>query len=312
MVDLNRDPRTDRGERITYTSSDAFEFTQILDQSAQPQEIFGDLELPEGATHGDGPFPCVVMCHGSYGWRSHHLDYADMFHGMGIATFRPHSFEARGTREVSTTQVEVTMAMMIADAYAALKLLAAHPKIDATRVAIAGWSLGGGMAAYSAWEPLIEKLSPDGLRFAAHMPVYPACHIRTEDNRWSSAPMCILMGEAEDYTPAAPAAELVEDINAHGGNAEIVLYPDSYHSFDSTDPVEYLPDVIALPPGRSATVKLDGRMLTDSGKDVSTRDGRLEGFATLAKFGAHIGGNPPMREKAFADARAFMTRTLLT
>ena len=148
MVDLNRDPRTDRGERITYTSSDAFEFTQILDQSAQPQEIFGDLELPEGATHGDGPFPCVVMCHGSYGWRSHHLDYADMFHGMGIATFRPHSFEARGTREVSTTQVEVTMAMMIADAYAALKLLAAHPKIDGTRVAIAGWSLGGGMAAY--------------------------------------------------------------------------------------------------------------------------------------------------------------------
>ena len=60
MVDLNRDPRTDRGERITYTSSDAFEFTQILDQSAQPQEIFGDLELPEGATHGDGPFPCVA------------------------------------------------------------------------------------------------------------------------------------------------------------------------------------------------------------------------------------------------------------
>ena len=202
MVDLNRDPRTDRGERITYTSSDAFEFTQILNQSAQPQEIFGDLELPDG----EGPFPCVVMCHGSYGWRSHHLDYADMFHGMGIATFRPHSFEARGTREVSTTQVEVTMAMMIADAYAALKLLAAHPKIDATRVAIAGWSLGGGMAAYSAWEPLIKKLSPDGLRFAArgfdlaHEGVEILLRARHRDHG------CAFLGEGDGAGAADPAA----------------------------------------------------------------------------------------------------------
>lgn len=311
MVELTRDPRTDRGERITFTSSDAFEFTDILAGTEKPQEVFGDLELPSQEKHGDGPFPCIVMCHGSYGWRSHHLDYVDMFLDMGIATFRPHSFEARGTREVSTTQIEVTMAMMISDAYAALGFLAKNPKIDAKKIAIAGWSLGGGMATYSAWEPIIEKLSPEGLRFAAHMPVYPACHIKAEDNRWSDAPMCILMGEAEDYTPAAPAVDLVDDVNAHGGNAEIILYPDSYHSFDSTDPVEHLPDVIALPPTRNVTVTGAGRMVTDKGVDVSTKEARLEGFATLVKFGAHIGGNPAMRDKAYADAKAFMTRTLL-
>ncbi len=307
MVDLQRDPRTDRGERINFTSSDAFEFTQILDGSAHPQDIFGDLELPPG----DGPFPCIVMCHGSYGWRSHHLDYADMFHAMGIATFRPHSFEARGTLEVSTTQIDVTMAMMICDAYGALELLSMHPQIESTRVAVAGWSLGGGMAVYSAWTPLIEKLGKNGLGFAAHMPVYPACHIKTEDDRWSSAPMCILMGEAEDYTPAAPAIEMVDDINAHGGHAEIILYPDSYHSFDSTDDVMHLPDVIALPPVRNITVTKAGRMVSDNGEDLSTREARIEGFATMSKRGAHIGGNPAMREKAFADAKAFMTKVLL-
>jgi len=308
MVELTRDPRTDRGERLTLTSSDAFEFTQILDGSAQPQEVFGDLELPAG----EGPFPCVVMCHGSYGWRSHHLDYADMFHAMGLATFRPHSFEARGTREVSTTQVEVTMAMMIADAYAALGLVAGHPQIDASRIAVAGWSLGGGMAVYSAWMPIVEALAPGGVRFAGHMPVYPACHIKTEDDRWSPAPMCILMGEAEDYTPAPPAVELVHDINAHGGNAEIILYPASYHSFDSTDEVEYLPDVIALPPHRNITVTREGRMVTDRGTDVSTRAARIQGFAEMTRRGAHIGGNPAMREKAFKDAGAFMRRVLLS
>jgi len=311
MVDLPRDPRTDRGERLTINSRDAFEFTQILDGSAQHQEIFGDLELPDAAAHGDGPYPCVVMCHGSYGWRSHHLDYADMFHEMGLATFRPHSFEARGTKEVSTTQIDVTMAMMICDAYAAMGKLVDHPKIDPLRIANAGWSLGGGMSVYSAWTPIREKLAPAGLKYAAHMPVYPACHIKTEDNRWSDSPMCILMGEAEDYTPAAPAVEIVEDINAHGGNAEIILYPESYHSFDSTDELMYLPDVIALPPVRNVTVTAEGRMVSDKGVDLSTREARLEGFSTMAKRGAHIGGNPPMREKAFADAKAFMTRVLL-
>lgn len=311
MVELTRDPRTDRGERLTITSSDAFEFTHILNGTAQDQQIFGDLELPDAAKHGDGPYPCVVMCHGSYGWRSHHLDYADMFHGMGIATFRPHSFEARGTREVSTTQIDVTMAMMICDAYAAFRLLADHPKIDALRIAVAGWSLGGGMAVYAAWTPIREKLAPAGLRFAGHMPVYPACHIKVEDNRWSDSPMLILMGEAEDYTPAAPAVELVDDVNAHGGNAEIILYPESYHSFDSKDELVFLPDVIALPPTRNVTVTADGRMMTDNGKDVSTRDARIEGFATMTKRGAHVGGNPAMREKAFADAKAFMSKVLL-
>ncbi len=307
MVTLNRDPRTDRGERLTLTSSNAFEFTQILDRSAAPQEIYGDLELPEG----EGPFPCIVMCHGSYGWRSHHLDYADMFHSLGIATFRPHSFEARGTKEVATTQIDVTMAMMISDAYASLALLTDHPKIDSNRIAVAGWSLGGGMALYAAWEPIIETLSPNSARFAAHMPVYPACHIKTEDNRWSPAPICLLMGEAEDYTPAAPAINMVNDINAHGGKAEIILYPDSYHSFDSTDAVEYLPDVIALPPTRNITVTREGRMITDKGDDLSTREARIEGFAKMDKRGAHIGGNPAMREKAFADAATFMKTALL-
>jgi len=311
MVDLTRDPRTDRGERLHLTSSDAFEFTQILDGSANAQQIYADLELPAGA----GPFPCVVMCHGSYGWRAHHLDYADMFHAMGIATLRPHTFEARGTQEVSTSQIDVTMAMMIADAYASLALLSTHPRIDAARIAIAGWSLGGGTAAYSAWLPLAEALAealaPAGARFAAHMPVYPACHIKVDDNRWSNAPMRMLMGAAEDYTPAAPAVELVDDINAHGGNAEIILYPQSYHSFDSADDVQFLPDVIALPAVRNVRVTRDGCMVTDTGVDVSTRAARLAGFAAMTKRGAHIGGNPAMRQKAFADAKAFMAEVLL-
>jgi len=311
MVDLTRDPRTDRGERITYKSTDAFEFTQILDGSAKPQDVYGDLELPDSAKRGGGPYPCVVMCHGSYGWRSHHLDYADMFHEMGIATFRPHTFEARGTKEVSTTQIDVTMAMMICDAYRAMSKLVDDDRINALKIGIAGWSLGGGTAVYTAWNPIREKLAPAGLKFAAHMPVYPACHIKTEDNRWSDSPMCILMGEAEDYTPAAPAVELVDDINAHGGNAEIILYPDSYHSFDSTDDLIHLPDVIALPPVRNVTVTMDGRMVSDKGVDLSTREARLEGFSTMAKRGAHVGGNPAMREKAFADAKAFMTKVLL-
>ena len=79
--------------------------------------------------------------------------------------------------------------------------VANHPDIDPKRIGIMGWSLGGSTAFYSAWEPMIEALSANGERFAAHLPLYPGTLLKPDDNRWSNAPMHILFGEDDDYTP---------------------------------------------------------------------------------------------------------------
>ena len=117
---------------------------------------------------------------------------------MGIATFELQSFSSRGVKSTVGSQVNVTTAMMILDAYKALEVLANHPKIIKDKVAITGWSLGGGVTLFSGWEPLIKKINP-AIKFAAHLSIYPPCIAQPKNLKFTNAPMHILIGELDDW-----------------------------------------------------------------------------------------------------------------
>ena len=74
-----------------------------------------------------------------------------MFREIGFATFELQSFNSRNVKSTVGEQISVTTAMMILDAYRALDALASDARIDIGKVAITGWSLGGGVALFSAW-----------------------------------------------------------------------------------------------------------------------------------------------------------------
>ena len=163
---------SDSGGVLTYRSANPFELVHVLHHlSAAPEQpMFGMLILPEKPARE--PLPAVVCLHGSMGWRGHHHEHMVRWLERGIAVFRVHSFEARRVASVVEDQLAVTMSMMLVDAYRALELLAAQPRIDRERIGVTGWSLGGSVALYSAWEPVREALAP-AQRFAAHLPFYP-------------------------------------------------------------------------------------------------------------------------------------------
>ena len=166
-------------------SQNAYEFVDLVQglESAPEQKVAATLLRPPRA---QGPVPCVIALHGSMGWRGHHHEHAVGLLEQGIAVLRVHSFESRNVDNVVRDQLTVTAAMMLCDAFAGLRLLSGFDEIDASRVGVAGWSLGGQVALYAALEQIAEALAPDGKRFAAHAPVYPAAHITPEDNRWSA------------------------------------------------------------------------------------------------------------------------------
>ncbi|GIR87656.1 MAG: hypothetical protein CM15mP86_11150 [Gammaproteobacteria bacterium] len=91
-----------------------------------------------------------------------------------------------------------------------------------------------------------EKLAPEGERFAGHLAFYPGAFMWPEEMRWSNSPILTLIGAEDDYTPASLIEELSLAINENGGCSKVITYPNSHHSFDSVDPVIFVPNALPL------------------------------------------------------------------
>ena len=298
-------------EKVFFKSASPFELHHILRKmdSAPHHPVFGRLHMPEG----DGPFACVIALHGSKGWRPHHDDHVAIWVEAGLAVFQLDCFESRQVDNVVADQMRVTHAMMTADAFNALNWLADHPQIDESRIAITGWSLGATVALYASWEPLAEVLSPSGLRFAAHMPFYPAAHIRPEIQRWSAAPIQILHGTIDNWTPIKFVHDFIEITRPHGANIEVQVYEGVHHSFDSEKPLEWLADAIILD-YRTIEIDANGDMSAQIEPGMvlpmNEPEERFAAFMIAQNIGCHVKGDEEARAHAQNFAKEFLLKQL--
>ena len=242
------------------------------------------------------------------GWRKHHLDYLKMYQEQGFATFQLNSFKSRGITSTVGSQDEVTIAAVILDAYRALEKLSKHPKINKDKVAITGWSLGGGVALFSGWMPL-KKAITDELSFAAHLAFYPPCFINPENLSFTKAPIHILIGEADNWTPAKPCLDLVEKLSDKT-NISITTYPDAHHGFDSEEPVVWNEKGYSF---KDCLFDLtaDGDVLMNYLRiPMSNSILQKVGFLFCVEKGVNIGSNKDARKKSLVFAKDFMSNTL--
>ncbi|MBM3582820.1 MAG: hypothetical protein FJX37_12750 [Alphaproteobacteria bacterium] len=205
-------------------------------EAGEPMEIKGDLKFPSETKER---FPAVVLLHTVGGYReSNEGWHADQYRKAGFATLTYESFEPRGVRDAPTGGMARMWGSLVADAFGALKALAAHPRIDARRIAVTGYSAGGELTRALAFESLRKAFVADDLRFAAHVAVYP-CHlwaVRPAPNAFTGAPILEQLGGADDCGPVAKAQAYYDYLKAQGHPApvRIVIYPDAPHSW--TDP----------------------------------------------------------------------------
>ena len=295
-------------EKIIFNSASPFSFKDIITnlENLDKTEVSGLLKLPKG----EGPFPLIIGVAGSLDWGEHHLEYLDMYRSMGIATFELQSFSSRGIKSTVGSQVNVTTAMMVLDAYKALETLTEHPMINKEKVAITGWSLGGGVTLFSGWEPLLKKINPK-IKFAAHLSIYPPCIAQPENLKFTDAPMHILIGELDNWVPAKACEELVPEMQKVGVNINLTVYPESHHSFDRDTPLVTREDAYRTVDCRFK-LRDDGTVIMNFLNIPMTTPFRQKiGLALCAKRGTTMGGNPKTRKEAFQFAREFMGKHLL-
>ncbi len=235
---------------------------------------------------GAGPFPAIVMLHGCGGLGPNGNGaperWASLFADQGYVVIIPDSFTPRGHRNgvcaegPSPEMRKVNPRARSFDAYSALAYLRTLPYVDGRHVGVMGASHGAAVTLSA----LVEPTNPPGplaaakrSGFAAGVAFYPSCG-ETYGNwaverqggsgpvvRYSGiyrpvAPLLILIGQLDDWTPADQCQALTERAVADGQPVEIKVYPGAFHGFDERGPVRRLNGVHNgnKPDGHGATV----------------------------------------------------------
>jgi dienelactone hydrolase len=215
---------------VVSTSAAAGEFVDIEGGSkTAPVRLIGYLAQPPGT----GPFPAVVLLHGCGGFHSSMLSWADRLSRSGYVALAVDSFGPRGIEQ----QCSGGFPEQVADGYAALRYLAAKPFVRASHVALMGFSQGG-LSVLTALEKPAEQRSAE--KFRAGVAFYPICQYASGI---MSAPVLVLIGGADTWTPASSCEAMVDGRSELGAprtpgdrtSIELVVYPGAYHNFDVLD-----------------------------------------------------------------------------
>ena len=256
-------------------------------------------------------YPLVLGVNGSKNWAEHHLEYMEMYREMGFATFEIQSFNSRNVHSTVGDQTSVTTAMMILDSYRALEVLGNDKRIDSDNIAITGWSLGGGVALFSAWEPIIKSIGIKE-RFKAHLSFYPPCLVDMDLIKFSDAPIHILIGESDDWVTAKACEDLVIDLVDNNVDIDITVYKNAHHGFDRIGSTVKEQNGYATGDCHFR-MRSDGALLMNFlNIPMITPLRQKIALGWCAERGTTIGGNPQAREKSFAFARNFMKKHLGT
>jgi carboxymethylenebutenolidase len=186
-------------------------------------QLDGVLALPTGPSQAG--LPGVIVLHEAFGPQPEILDVADRFAERGYGALAPDLFSA-GLRLLCLTRAMLESSRgcpgsITAAVEASRAWLAARPEIDAERLAIIGFCMGGGFAlTYAA-------SSPPGLRAAAVN--YGQVPADAEPLR-GICPVVASYG-GRDRVLGPQGERLRGHLRALGVEHDVKTYPDAGHSF---------------------------------------------------------------------------------
>lgn len=185
-----------------------------------------ELWMPAGAPKP----PAIVALHGCAGpYAKRDLQWRRLLVGQGHIMLFPNSFSSRGLGSQCRVMDRVadSEGLRRTDAIAASIWLQAQPHTPRGGVVLMGWSDGGStvLATGTAAADL-----PTGI-FAGLIAFYPGCGVAVRSRSWAPvAPLLLLMGESDDWTPARPCHAVAERFGPQ--RMTMIAYPGAFHDFD--------------------------------------------------------------------------------
>ena len=276
--------------------------------------ILGHLFLPPG----DGTrLPAVVLVHGSGGIYKAELDYwPKQFNAAGMAVFTLDMFGPRGVKSTYEDQSAVPFAADVADVFAALRLLAMHPRIDPQRIALMGFSRGGtAVLRANVTRIIVSQKLPGGLHYVAFIPTYAGgCagifRLVVKPGVFTQAPMLFIHGDADDWTPISACLDYADKIAKAGTPVQFVTLAGARHKFDEDDQRRhYLRKVSRTKPDCPVEIDID-TMFAYDGRTGERLQGPAYGDALKAcrAEDASVEGSTRARDEAAQAALAFLKK----
>jgi dienelactone hydrolase len=224
---------------------------------ADQQVSFPSLDAPRGQPvalkafwhpAGGAQGPAIVLLHGCGGMygrggraSERMRGYTQLLNAEGWHVLVVDSLTPRGERELCTQRTgtrAVTMTQRRLDALAALQWLASRPEVDARRLGLLGWS-NGGSTVLAATNRKHRAVASASVLPSFAVAFYPGCEAELRRGYEPVAPLLVLVGEADDWTPAEPCRRLA----ARVPQIEFEAYDGAHHGFDSDAPVRLRPEV---------------------------------------------------------------------
>lgn len=224
-------------EHVTFPSQDA---GSPAEAAADPRDgdcrmTGGELYLPEGELSNRA---AVVVVHGLGGKKpERELTYGHKLAKAGYVALVLDSFAARDLEDASDNwrALRVSTWSIVADAFAALRFLAAHPAVNPRAIAVIGFSWGGMVTLLSAYEQVRRTFLGDrDLRFAGHVAYYGCSVPRLDDPTTTGAPVLSMIGDKDRNVSVERMREICEDLRRGGSEAELKVF-DGYHQWDGKD-----------------------------------------------------------------------------
>jgi len=245
-----------------------------VEEAGRTVQLAAQLYKPATTT---GRVPAVAIFHGCSGPGQNTARMAGLLASWGYAALSVDSFSARGLKDVCARNwpTQAQAEDRARDIDAALAWLGAQGFVDPKRLAVMGYSYGGGVA-------LLHALSPGPSTARAVVLVYPDCALADAMGATLTVrqPTLFAMGALDDWTPPAQCRAVIDRVAKGRELVETRVYEGAHHSFDALGlPVRY-----------------------------------LDGVGNRSKpggcCGAHYGAHEPAWKQFVADVQAFLAKAL--